>query len=218
MIYKIDLHTHSIASADGGLRLVHYATMLAEGTLDYIAITDHGRIDFALEAQTKLGDGIIVGQEVKTIEGELIGLFLKEPIPDGKTARETAELIHAQKGLVYVPHPFETVRSGITDAGLYKIAAQIDVMEICNGRAMFQNRSHQSELWATQHKLPGAASSDAHGPNGWGKTWSEIGVAPTARTLVKALHNARYNKELVGVRGVLYPKLNRLRKLVQRVF
>lgn len=212
MIYKVDLHTHSIASPDGSLRLVDYADMLANGILDYIAITDHDRIDFALEARSKLGDGIIVGEEIRTIEGELIGLFLDEPVPPGLTARETAERIHTQHGLVYVPHPFETVRSGMSDAALYKIANLVDIVETYNGRAVFQNRSAVAEVWARQHKRPGAASSDAHGKIGWGKTYSEIAEVPTPKTVAKSLHHARLNKELVGFLGILYPKVNRLKK------
>jgi predicted metal-dependent phosphoesterase TrpH len=212
MTYKVDLHTHSIASPDGSVRLADYATMLASGPLDYIAITDHGRIDFALEARDKLGEGIIVGEEIKTVEGELIGLFLSTVIKDGMTAHETAEHIHAQGGLVYVPHPFETVRSGMTNASLNKLADEVDILEIYNGRALFQSRSHLAEAWARQHDCSGAASSDAHGRSGWGITYSEISHPPESKTLVKSLAHARYNKEPVGIRGAFYPKLNRLRK------
>jgi predicted metal-dependent phosphoesterase TrpH len=186
--------------------------MIASGKLDYIAITDHDRIDFALEARKKLGDVIIVGEEIKTIEGELVGLFLRNVIPAGLTAQETAERIHAQGGLVYVPHPFETVRSGVTDAALYKIADLVDIMEIFNGRAMFQNCSQLAMAWTLQHNCSAAASSDAHGKSGWGRTYSEISLVPTTKTLAQSLANARYNKELVGIRGILYPKFNRLRK------
>lgn len=214
MIYRLDLHTHSIASPDGGLRLRDYATMLGSGVLDSVAITDHNRVDFALEAQAKLGDAVIVGEEIKTTEGELIGLYLTDAVPSGLSALETAERIHAQGGLVYVPHPFETVRSGMADAALYKIAKQVDIMEVYNGRALFQNRSALSENWAREHGCVGAASSDAHGSIGWGKTYTEIGAAPTRKTLVHELQHARYNKELVGIIGALYPKYNRLRKMV----
>ncbi|HSX42891.1 MAG TPA: PHP domain-containing protein [Candidatus Saccharimonadales bacterium] len=214
MTYKIDLHTHSIASPDGGLRMVDYATMISEGRLDFVAITDHNRIDFALEAQRELGDAIIVGEEINTLEGEMIGLFLKEPVPPGLTARETAERIHAQRGLVYIPHPFETVRKGMTDSALYKVAPLVDIIEIYNGRALFQSRSHMSEKWAAQHHCPGASSSDAHGKVGWGNTYSEIGSLPRIGTLAQALRHARYRRELVGLRGIIYPKYNRLRKLL----
>jgi predicted metal-dependent phosphoesterase TrpH len=114
--------------------------------------------------------------------------------------------------VVYVPHPFETVRKGIKPAALYKIADLVDIMEMYNGRALFQNKSAESEAWARAHHNPGAASSDAHGRIGWGNTYSEIGVVPTAATLATALQRARYNKELVGFRGIAYPKYNRLRK------
>jgi predicted metal-dependent phosphoesterase TrpH len=212
MIHKVDFHTHSTASPDGWLRLTDYADMIANGTLDYIAITDHDRIDFALEAQAALGDSIIVGEEIKSLEGELIGLYLTEPVPSGLTALETAEQIRAQHGLVYVPHPFETVRSGITDAALYKIAKLVDIIEVYNGRAMFQNRSHQSRAWAEQHSKPGAASSDSHGLIGWGRTYTEIAIPPARKTLVRSLQQARYHEEMVGFVGAMYPKFNRLRK------
>jgi len=217
MTYKIDLHTHSIASPDGSLRLVDYADMLSQGRLDAIAITDHDRIDFALEAQRALGDVIIIGEEITTLEGEIIGLFLQEAVPAGLTARETAERIHTQHGIVYIPHPFETVRKGMSDAALYKIAALVDIIEIYNGRALFQNRSQLAEKWAIQHHCPGASSSDAHGKIGWGNTYTEIADAPRATKLAAQLQHAHHNKELVGILGSMYPKYNRLRKRFARV-
>lgn len=216
MKYRVDLHTHSLASPDGSLRLTDYADLLDSGTLDFIAVTDHDRIDFALEAQEKLGNAIIVGEEISTAEGELIGLFLTSPVPPGKTARETAELIHAQGGVTYVPHPFETVRRGMDAAALYKAAPLIDIVETYNGRALFQNRSHLAQEWAAQHNRPGASSSDAHGRIGWGRTCSMIAAVPTAKTLADSLRHAQYQKELVGLRGVLYPKFNRIRKKLAR--
>ena len=74
-MYKVDLHTHSQASPDGGIRPEQYAQALATEKLDFIAITDHDRIDFALGMQKALGNKIIVGQEITTSVGELIGLY-----------------------------------------------------------------------------------------------------------------------------------------------
>ena len=62
---KIDLHTHSTASKDGGITKEQYHEALKHKLLDVVAITDHGRIDFALELQQDLGNKIIVGKNKK---------------------------------------------------------------------------------------------------------------------------------------------------------
>lgn len=214
MSYKVDLHTHSQASPDGGLTADQYKHMLEEG-LDFVAVTDHNTVDFAVKLQKQLGDKVIVGEEITTIEGEIIGLFLRRTIPGGLSLAEAVAAIKQQNGLVYVPHPFETVRSGLLEADLNAIAGQIDIVETRNGRAVFQNRSPQAVKWANDHSLPGAASSDSHGWSGWGRTYSVISAAPTRDNLAALLKKASYQNQGPGLRGVLYPKLNRLRKKVR---
>lgn len=214
-MYKLDLHTHSAASPDGSLHLADYKRALEQGLLDYIAVTDHDTIEFAVEAQAALGDRIIVGQEVTTTDGELVGLFLSQAIPPQLSAKETVALILQQGGLVYVPHPFETVRKGITQKALDSIATDVAIVEVHNGRAVFQNKSTQAEAWARRHNLPGAASSDAHGWHGWGRTYSVVDRTPTAQNVSQLLTAARYVVRSPGW-GVLYPKLNRVRKGVRR--
>lgn len=208
--FRIDLHTHSIASPDGGLRLQDYKDALEAGQLDYIAITDHDRIDFALEAQQQLGERIIVGEEISTTDGEVIGLFLKEQVPPGLGLAETVTQIQAQGGLVYVPHPFETVRSGVSAEGLATIADAVAIIETYNGRAIFQDKGADAQRWAQTHDKATAASSDAHGRFGWRKTYSIVSQEPTAANLVELLRLARYATKRVGL-GILYPKLNRIR-------
>ncbi|HSX28127.1 MAG TPA: PHP domain-containing protein [Candidatus Saccharimonadales bacterium] len=210
--YKVDLHTHSQASKDGALTEADYERALTNGQLDTIAITDHNTAEFALDLRRTLGERIIVGEEIATLEGEIIGLFLTETIPPFLSARETVKRIKAQKGLVYVPHPFETVRKGITAEALEGIAESVDIIEVHNGRAVFQNRSELAREWSVQHEVPGAASSDGHGPRGWGRTYSVVTAMPTRQNLVTLLHQATYEAHWPGVLGVLYPKLNRLRK------
>src|SRR3954467_12292615 len=109
-MFKVDLHTHSIASPDGSLGLEDYRRALAEKRLDYIAITDHNRIDFAAQIRATLGEQIIIGEEITAVEGEVIGLFLREAVPAGLPLAETIQRITDQGGVVYIPHPFETVR------------------------------------------------------------------------------------------------------------
>jgi predicted metal-dependent phosphoesterase TrpH len=208
--YKIDLHTHPIASADGGLLLAHYRYFLHNRLLDYIAVTDHGTIDFALQAHKEFGGQIIVGQEIMTNQGEIIGLYLKEKIKDGQEILTTIKHIKAQHGLVYVPHPFETVRSGITEKTLGEIITDVDIIEVANGRAMFQNKGTLAAQWAANSGKAMAASSDAHGRFGWGYTYSSLVHKPTKATLPQLLQDATYATGKVGL-GVLYPKVNRIK-------
>lgn len=211
-MYKIDLHTHSQASPDGWLKAEDYERMLKSGRLHAIAVTDHDRIDFALTLHKQLGDAIIVGEEISTSQGEIIGLYLSQAIPAGLTAAETVAEIKRRKGLVYIPHPFERLRSGVSAAVLRTIADQVDIIEIHNGRASLDAKPRQAIEWALQNKVAMAASSDAHGIIGWGRTFSLIDAVPNRENLVKLLFHADFHKGSVGWRGRTYPKLNRLRK------
>lgn len=212
MSLRIDLHTHSYGSPDGCLTVRDYRAALAK--LDYIAITDHGTVGAAVQIKKALGeqgDKIIIGEEIKTTDGEIIGLYLQESISEGMTPVDTVEAISRQGGLVYVPHPFETVRSGISENGLAEIIQSVDIIETYNGRAVFQNRGELAAKWAAKHQRVMAASSDAHGRHGWGETYSVINGPPSRDLLVKLLRTAAYSKKTVGL-GILYPKVNRIRK------
>jgi predicted metal-dependent phosphoesterase TrpH len=211
-MYKVDLHTHSIASRDGGIQASQYEHALSSGLLDYIAITDHNKVSFALELQQQLGDHIIVGEEINTIEGEIIGLYLQEAIPRDLPAHEAVKRIKHQAGLVYIPHPFETVRRGIQKSVLEQLIDTVDIIEVYNGRAVFQNKGPQAVTAARLNNKPGAASSDAHGAKGLGTAYSLVKDKPTVKNLPKLLHTAQLAMEHPPLKTLLYPKFNRIRK------
>lgn len=213
---KVDLHTHSSASPDGGLTQQDYMQLIGDNVLDYVAITDHNAVHFALELQAALGDKIIVGEEVMSDEGEIVGLFLRSEVRAGMPLRATAEAIKAQGGLVYIPHPFETVRKGVSEKSLDAIADLVDIVEVYNGRAVVQNRGPQAAVWARLHQKATAASSDAHGSKGVGTAYTTIKQAPTASNLVSELQTGHMTMHRPPLRSLLYPKVHRLRKKVGR--
>lgn len=184
--------------------------------LDLIAITDHNTIDFAQQLHQELGDKIIVGEEITTTEGEIIGLYLKQTIPAGLDAEQAIHAIQKQGGLVYAPHPYETVRKGMSAFSMDANAAEIDIVEAYNGRAVFQNKSQQAVDWATTYTVPIAAASDSHGAIGWGRTYTILSELPTRKTLIDLLASAEYRHRSPGMIGLLYPKFNRLRKKGRR--
>ncbi len=211
-MYKIDLHTHSIASPDGGISPSQYEKAITTGLVDYVAITDHNHIDMAIGLQQQLGDKIIVGEEIMTTDGEIIGLFLTSLVLPGQSVQETIRQIKVQNGIVYIPHPFETLRKGLHPAILEEFFQDVDVIEVCNGRAFLQNRSEQAVVWARLNHMPSAASSDAHGLKGLGATFVSIDKPPTRENIIQQIASGKLLTDRPGLRALLYPKYHRLRK------
>jgi predicted metal-dependent phosphoesterase TrpH len=166
--------------------------------------------------QQQLGERIIVGEEIMTSAGEIIGLYLTKTVPSGLTPAETTEEIKSQGGIVYIPHPFETHRKGLHPSAMDDLIDQIDIVEVCNGRAMSQHRGRQAVVWAhLNHKL-GAASSDAHGSHGLGHTYTELKEVPTRDNLLELLIYATRQAQPPSLRSLLYPKYHRLQRKLRR--
>ncbi len=213
-MYKIDLHTHSVASKDGGLKRSQYVELLENGVLDVVAITDHNTIELAKDLYKDYPDSLIIGEEIMTAQGEIIGLYLSSDIEPGMTALETAKEIRGQGGLVYIPHPFETVRHGIQPDALDEIKYLVDIIEINNGRALLKSHLPKVAIWAKINRVATASSSDAHGLKGVGNSYSTVSKKPTKDTLVELLATARIVAERPPLRTLLYPKGHRLRKMM----
>jgi len=92
-----------------------------------VAITDHNQIEGALRAKSLAPELVIVGEEIETTQGELIGYFMTEWVPAGLDSMETIKRLRAQGAVISVPHPFDTVRSQHwTEADLLAIAGGRD--------------------------------------------------------------------------------------------
>jgi len=160
--YKIDLHTHSILSYDGGISRQEYINAINDKTLDYIAITDHNEIDFALKLNRDYPKNIIVGEEIMTNDGEIIGLFLTKLIPKHLSVPKTIELIKEQGGLVYIPHPFDLLRAGLGRDLLEKYLKEIDIIEVFNARTKLTGFDKTAKKYAEKQNLVSSSSTDAH--------------------------------------------------------
>ena len=213
----IDLHCHTRASFDCLSKPADVVRLAAQRGLTHIAITDHDRIDGALEAQAAAPDGltVIVGEEVKTSDGDLICVFLTEAIPPGLTPVETIAAARAQGGLVGIPHPFDTFRGSLSRGGqLAEIAPLVDWIEGHNAR-LVGHGNEQAVEFAAEHARPVVAVSDAH-------SLIEIGVAYSALdgdpSTPEALLAALASGELVPGRATYFARLlTPVSKVVQRV-
>jgi predicted metal-dependent phosphoesterase TrpH len=166
-----DLHNHSDHSRDASNRLEDYERAFARGRFHVLAITDHNTIEGALDYERRATFPLIVGEEVNTADGELIGLFLSEALPRGKSAIETAEAIRAQGGLVYLQHPYyRFLRHRLPERAFDELARRelVDMVEGINGGPLMAFTDGRARAWADRNGLPCAAGSDAHHPGGIG--------------------------------------------------
>ncbi len=215
MGFKIDLHTHSTASYDGGIPAAGYAEIFRKKILDFAAVTDHNDIGFAREMSQEFGDKIITGEEITSQAGEIIGLFLEKVIPKNLTALETVRLIKEQGGIVYIPHPFERLRKGIDEKSLREIVEFVDIVEVFNGRARFRGEAGRAREISRAYKRAGASASDAHCVMGIGTSYSIINVKPDARRLTKALTDGDLIMEYSPLVSYICPFINKIKTRIR---
>jgi predicted metal-dependent phosphoesterase TrpH len=96
------------------------------------------------------------------VQGDLIGLFLKEEIPRGLSFADTVAAIREQGGLVYLPHPFDRMHSIPDPTTLHRHLADIDVFEVYNARLLFEAYNDEALRFARKYNLIMGAGSDAH--------------------------------------------------------
>jgi predicted metal-dependent phosphoesterase TrpH len=171
----VDLHCHTKASFDCLSAPGALVRAAADRGLTHLAITDHDRIDGALEARELAPADltVLIGEEVKTRDGDLICVFLHEAIPPGLSADETIAAAREQGALVGIPHPFDRFRGSLLrEAEMERLGGAVDWVETHNARVVGRG-NEEADAFARVHGLPGVAVSDAH-------SILEVGVAYTA--------------------------------------
>jgi predicted metal-dependent phosphoesterase TrpH len=167
-----DFHIHMRYSRDSVLTeeaLIHRAM---ERGLTHITVTNHNNVEGAVAVRDKAAEmgvddrlTVILGEEVSSADGEIVGIFLQRTIPRGLSAEETADEIHAQGGLVSIPHPFDPFRRHhISEVPLTRLAeaGKIDAVEVFNSRVTFQRHNLAAAEFAARYALPGISASDSH--------------------------------------------------------
>jgi len=155
---KFDLHIHSKYSYDSFLSPERIIKIAKKRGLDGIAVTDHNTIKGGVETmKINKGDNfiVIIGSEIKTEYGDVIGIFLNEEIKS-QIFMQVVEDIRDQDGLVILAHPF---RKGITfPTDLLKY---VDLIEGFNARSPKGLNAMALEL-ARKFNKSMTAGSDAH--------------------------------------------------------
>ncbi|MGB2850083.1 MAG: PHP domain-containing protein, partial [Solirubrobacterales bacterium] len=205
-----DLHMHTDHSNDCATPVEVLLETAKDRGMGAIAVTDHNEISGALAARDAAArDGgikVIVGEEVKTAEqGEVIGLFLEEKIDRGMTMRETIDEIRRQKGLVYVPHPFDRLHSVPDYEHLLDIVEEIDILEVFNPRVAFSTFNEEAERFAAKYRIVPGAGSDGHVAQALGSVRIRLHDFEGAEEFLEAMRSAdivRKHKNLVYVQAL----------------
>ncbi len=192
---KIDLHCHSEASADCITPVELFPDRCVNRQIRVQAITDHNEIWGALKLKELVeAEGypitVIVGEEISTTEGEIIGLFLKERIEAGLTPEESVARIKEQGGLVLLPHGFDPLkRLRLRPTARDRICEEIDIVETFNARISRPRWNRAAVAWAEEFNVLMSAGSDAHTLADVGAAWVEVPMQPisTPQQLMTAL-------------------------------
>ena len=186
---RVDLHSHTMWSGDSTTMPDELATSIVESGIDVLCITDHNAIAGAVELADRLPCRVVVGEELRTASGEIIGLFLTERVPSGVGHVEAARAIRGQGGLVYVPHPFDPMRRNLSEPALRELAelGLIDAIEVHNSKTSLASLNRRAREFAAEFGLAAGAGSDAHVPDAIGSAFVEMPDFSTAAEFLTAL-------------------------------
>jgi predicted metal-dependent phosphoesterase TrpH len=173
---RVDCHLHTAASGDAVTTIEEVADRARQHEIDVVCVTDHNVTSAAVAAAERdIGVRVVIGEEIRTPEGDVIGLFLSERVPYVLPLAEVVSRVRGQGGLVYLPHPFDPGRSSLGDAAERLCAAGLaDVVEVFNAKIEDQARNQRAADLAGRYELPGAAGSDAHDPEGVGAAYLDM--------------------------------------------
>lgn len=193
---RVDLHTHTMWSGDSTTTPEEFAAAVRSSGLDVVCVTDHNALAGAVELRDLVDARVIVGEELRTAAGEIIGLFLTERIPAGVGHVDAAKAIRDQGGVVYIPHPFDPMRRNMSEPALRELAEAdlIDAIEVLNAKTSLASLNRRAADFAAEFGIVGGAGSDGHVPDALGAAYVEMPDFRTPLEFLAALSRA----EVIG--------------------
>jgi predicted metal-dependent phosphoesterase TrpH len=220
---RADLHIHTLAS-DGLAGVPEVLDhVVRQGMLDVIAITDHDRIDSSLKARAMAHDRglpieVIVGQEVTTLGGHLLALFIRKRIRPSRLLRTSIEEIHDQGGIAIPAHPlvpYPLCAQGWVLRRLLDSDERFrpDALETFNPTAIGRPWHSRAVRFADAHGLAKVGNSDAHSLEAIGAGWTTF-PGRTAEDLRRAIlgRQTLHHGSFHGTGGQLFVFGRQLRK------
>ena len=181
---RADLHIHTLAS-DGTSGIVEILELVEARDLDVIAITDHERVDAALAARSMARDRgmrieVIVGEEVTTLGGHLLALFLEAPVRPLRSLRSTIAEIHDRGGLAIPAHPLVPYPLCAQGFALRRLLGESDTryhpdgLETFNPTTLGRPFHDRVVRFAAEFELAALGNSDAHTAEAIGTAWTSF--------------------------------------------
>ena len=223
MKVRIVLHIHTNYSHDSNITLKQIIYQCKQHNIDYIGLTEHcnalGGIKYEKSLQ-KEGINTIIGEEVKTNQGEIIGLFLSKSIDckdkNGKFINldQAIKSIREQNGLVFAPHPFDVLRCGIGKKNLKKYQNQIDAFEVFNSRTKINFFNKNCEEFVRKNNLTPFIGSDAHIAREIPNSIIEMEDFQTKKEFLKNLKrkDTKFYKKRLKLIDIVRPTMNKIKK------
>jgi len=215
---RLDIHVHSKYSYDSISEPEDIVKIAKIKGLQGLAITDHNTIKGGLETK-KFEDNnfiVIIGSEIATTDGEIIGLFLNREIPGNLSMRKTLEEIHEQGGLAIIPHPFDTVRKHAVKFIEKKTLELINGIETLNARSKSVINENAQDF-ANKSRTKKFAGSDAHTLIEIGRAGIIVNTLSTAENHIKqAIINNQFTLYQKYVPKIIYKPFDLVGKQLKK--
>lgn len=183
---KADLHVHT-ALGDGMAEIPELLAYAEEETdLSIIAVTEHDDLRAAFAAREAWARGsyryeLIVGEEVTTLEGHLVALFIEEPVRSLQPLAPTLEAVHRQRGLCIIPHPMSWLTRSVGQRTIERVLREgrdgvfFDGIETASGnQASGMTAKKVRKLNRERYRLAEVGGSDAHFLKTLGAAYTEF--------------------------------------------
>jgi predicted metal-dependent phosphoesterase TrpH len=217
MKIKADFHIHTHHSPDSGSSASDIVARARQLGLDVIGIADHNTTKGAVEVRN-LAKGkplVLIGQETRTLSGEIIIFGPEKDIPKKMQLADTCRMAKTMGGFVIVPHAFDRTRHGL-GRDILSVMDQIDAVEVLNSRCLRGSPNRKALAFAKEHELPVVSGSDAHFPEEIGCSFTELEVEGrlTEKSVLDAVASGRasVSGRRSGVKPHIKTALYRIKK------
>lgn len=161
-LIRAEFHCHTVYSHDSSNRIPQLLRTAKARGFERLAITDHNTIQGALKAKELEPELVVIGEEILTTRGELLGYFLRDEIPRNLSPMQTIERLKKQGAFIVVPHVFDRRRHGWSKEDLEEILPHVDALEVFNSRCLNPRINRMGRAFAEERGFAMIAGSDAH--------------------------------------------------------
>lgn len=190
---RVESHCHSNYSPDSFNKIEDMIAVARKRGIDRLVITDHNTINGALAAKELAPELIIVGEEIKTTEAELLAIFVQENVPRNLAPMEAISRLKEQDAFISVSHPFDVKRAGAWRQETWRdMLPHLDAIEVFNARCYIDSYNTQAQDFAEKHNLAGTVGSDAHTLGELGRANFIVPVFEDAQGLREVIRQAQF--------------------------